>query len=46
MYPGPTVLGADFSLGRCQDLLLSLPDSAFVVNMEQFPSFRPKAFSL
>lgn len=44
--PPPIVLGADCSLGSCQDLLLSLPDSAFIVNMERFPSFCPKAFSL
>lgn len=40
------VLGADFFLGSWQVLLLSLLDSAFVLNMKRFPSCRPRAFSL
>lgn len=42
---GPAFLGGDFSLGSWRVPLLSLLDSAFVLNMKSFPSCRPRAFS-
>ena len=46
VHASPAIGGADFSLGSWWVLLLSLPDSDFVLNMKSFPSCRPRAFSL